>query len=335
MVESALGDLDDLMQISKYPYSLEGVGGLVSLMIDLEHPTSDVTFPFFEYLVSGRNGGVAVSTIASKAVGDFAGRNREGGDKETPKKDQSSGPQRDRTSKISSPRHSKQYGKSHTTSVTGTATTVSFTTKNYETPPRTTSAKNISPLTEPSPGNNNDNTSRSAYPLTEAKIRKRREDQKRAKLQQQQQQQEQQTVLFPSRLAPPQMKRHIFTHADDVELAKRPTVSWRNKLKYTKGSREHTAGDDNSIERKQRAEASFYKYKVHNYYKPKKTADDISNHSIRRMVGGFDHHENPKPKPTSSTAGHLYADLDESSSSLMDNVMEQLRERLEQGTKVM
>jgi hypothetical protein len=59
-------------------------------------------------------------------------------------------------------------------------------------------------------------------------------------------------------------------------------------------------------------------------------------HSIRRMVGGF-HHDSPKPTKltTSNSAAHLYADLDESSSLLMDSVMEQLRERLEHVIKVM
>jgi hypothetical protein len=335
IAESALGDLDELKQMSKYPYSLEGVGGLVSLLIDLERPTSDVIFPFFEYPVSRKSSIHAKSSFMSNLVGHTTGRHADGGNKKTPKKDRYSSSERDRTSKIPSPQHGKQYGKSHATSVAGTATTVSFTTADYETPPRRTSTNDISPLTEPSPGNDSQNNvyaSKSAYPLTEAKIRKRREDQKRAKQQQQQQQQQQKRTLFPSRLAPPQVKRHIHTSPDDVPLANRPTESWRNKLKY--GTT--TEPDDSSIERKQRAEASYYKYKVHNYYKPSKMADNISKHSIRRMVGGF-HHDSPKPTKltTSNSAAHLYADLDESSSSLLDSVMEQLRECLEQGTKVM
>ncbi|KAL3909635.1 MAG: hypothetical protein SGARI_002504 [Bacillariaceae sp.] len=189
----------------------------------------------------------------------------------------------------------------------------------------------VSPLTEPSPG---PSPKVDSYPLTEAKIQMRKQKQ----LREEREQKLAAYSAYPSKICPPQVKRNIYTRPDEVPLANQPTESWL--AKQGEGSRESAVVEQydmftrDSLERKLRAEESWFKHEIHDVYVTKKKHPNEQETSFRRMVGAF---SKPPPKSVSIppqypkqviNAGTM-APREESLHEKMSHVVEELSERLE------
>jgi hypothetical protein len=173
-----------------------------------------------------------------------------------------------------------------------------------------------------------------SYPLTEAKKRMRKQLERRRRHNHAQHVTKKQASVVsksssPSKICPPQVKRHIFTHPDKVPLAQRPTMSWLAKVGTEAKRGKDTALADSydlftrdSIERKLRAEASWFKFKVYNVYVTKKHRNEHET-SFRRMVGAFS-------KPSKVNV----ADHEETLQEKMAHVVEELSERLEEMERI-
>ncbi|KAG7339083.1 lanthionine synthetase C-like protein [Nitzschia inconspicua] len=334
MAQLAFADLEELQEMSKNPDSLfEGTGGLVSLLIDMELSASDVYFPFFEYPLSlpfskkpekkrtAEKKAVETQpshelhkTATSAATAMLAEENHKGS---------------------SVPSHQRKAtplpAKDHSASVTRTVTTAGTTSAKsvmYKTPPRPTGTLAISPLTEPSPGP----PSQSTYPLTKSKTLSRRQPTQVEKVRQLERKDNHQRLS--TKVWPPQVKRHIFTHPLNVPLADQPTASWLAKLQSMDGSVDSMESFDiftrASIEWRLRAEASWLKVngetepsrRVH-LEKQDKNSPVSTKKPFRRPDGVF--------SPSSS----IHRRADESLDEKMAHVMEELSERLEDMEMIM
>jgi hypothetical protein len=374
MAAMAVSDLEELQAMSKHPNSLfEGLGGLISLLIDLERSTSDVYFPFFEHQHFTKNCHRIESRTVMPCFEGESGNHQRHDDKlgedsqpsYDPNRQSSPRPRNDGSSGNTKKSHLSNAGKetTHTNheslATTTTApmsepskTTPSWLNQQYGTPPRRDGPKRIdavSPITEPSSGVTPARPGSSRTPKIETLKVSRYVQTKRlrcsTKETQTKEDDDEEAVVTsakklvshqrqsyqyhrprrldgmgyyggsPNRCSPkvwpPQVKRHIYTHADDVSLAKRATVSWTAKIQSSTAGQ---AADDNfrhhddadaftsdSVERLQRAEASWFKRKtmligktstitsIDGYGSGEASVGSSgSSKSIRKLVGGFE-----------------------------------------------
>lgn len=387
MAAMAVTDLEDLQALSKHPNSLfEGLGGLVSLLIDLERPTSDVYFPFFEHnhLMKDRHQ-IKTRTTALPVEVDGATDQRHDDtfwEYSEPTFQKNNNGQSCFTNQGSSEEPNKScmgHAGGETThanngSRTTTTAPMSETSKLtasirpnqqlYVTPPRRDGPKTVeavSPITEPSSGITPARPVGSIRRSTAgtSKVSKSVQTKRIISLSKETQTKEDNDSnddgiaigggkkLLPliesthdhrlqrtgtekynqsssTKIWPPQVKRHIYTHAEDVPLAKRPTKSWMAKISQSMVEKDN--GDDvhgvkyhdhddaftsNSIERLQRAEASWFKRKTmmiqnsttatssstmnrDNYYDAAvsftggASVGSNGSNNFRKLVGGFE-----------------------------------------------
>jgi hypothetical protein len=337
IAQLALDDVEELQSLSKNPHSLfEGKGGLVSLLIDLECPTAEIWFPFFEYSVSSncrtafkRNQQDEVTNANDvSAVHNGTPQSKGGNDSfyTTPVKNKNPATPNGK----STPGGTKSRGYPKSGAATATTATNSSAAQEYGTPPRRTVMAAVSPLTEPSQG-----------PIPDIATTKHTQHERQCH-QDLELLKPPRHARFSSKICPPQVKHHIHTCPDDVPLAEQPTLSWLAKRATSgrgRSSRNEGLVDDkddvftrDSIERRLRAEESWVRHEM-DIPHVRTLHQNEEETSFRRIVGGFS-------KPIKSaeiedrTTGNVakarqIVPREESLHEKFGHVVEELSERLE------